>query len=171
MFVLIIMGSIPTLRPLLSLIRKHMLCVSDFALSKQSTPKGSKITTVGSKSSNRFARRGHGDVTIALNEIDNMSKQHAGSSTESMLVESREKTRMTATASQASESPRISTPPSPAVGTPVLTAGNLPSSFQKTGSVRGMSPDHAIQVQRDFTISYGERSVQDDARLELSKRP
>ena len=168
MFVLIIMGSIPTLRPLLSLIRGHMPCLRDYASSKQRNPKDSKITTVGSKSSNRFARRGHGDVTIALNEIDNMSRQQTGSSTDSILVSS-EKTRMTATASQASESHRISPPPSPAVGTPVSMAGDLPSSFQKTGSVRGVSPDHAIQVQRDFTISYGERSVQDDARLEWSK--
>jgi hypothetical protein len=169
-FVLIIMGSIPTLRPLLSLIRGHMPCVSDYASSQQRTPKDSKITTVGSKSSNRFSRRGHGDATIALNDIDNMSRQHAGSSTESILVESREKTKLTATASQASESPRISLPPPPAVGTPVSMAGDSPSSFQKNGSVRVMSPDQAIQAQRDFTISYGERSVQDDTRLEWSKR-
>jgi hypothetical protein len=151
-----------------------MPCISIYASSQQQTPKDSKITTVGSKSSNRFGRRGQGDVTIALNEIDNMSKQHAGSSTESILVGSREKTRMSATTSQASESPKISPPPSPAVhpvGIPVVMAGDLPSSFQKTGSIRDVSPDDAIQVQRDFTISYGERSVQDDARLERSKRP
>jgi hypothetical protein len=151
------MGSIPTLRPLLSLIRGHMPCVSDYASSQQRTPKDSKITTVRSKSSNQFSRRGHGDATIALNDIDNMSRQHAGSSTESILVESREKTKLTL-------------PPPPAVGTPVSMAGDSPSSFQKNGSVRVMSPDQAIQAQRDFTISYGERSVQDDARLEWSKR-
>jgi hypothetical protein len=102
-----------------------------------------------------------------------MSKQHAGSSTESILVGSREKTRMLATTSQASESPKMPPPPSPAVhpvGIPVAIAGDLPSSFQKTGSVPDVSPHDAIQVRRDFTIRYGERSVQDNARLERTKR-
>ncbi|KAF3036400.1 hypothetical protein E8E11_005251 [Didymella keratinophila] len=74
-FVLIMMGSLPTLKPIVSYIRGHMPSVGSYVLSKKQRTGGSKITTVGSKSSNGFRHCGQGDITIALNEIDNISRQ------------------------------------------------------------------------------------------------
>lgn len=174
-FVLIIMGSLPTLKPLLSQIQGHMPSVGSYAFSKKQNTKDSKITTVGSKSLNGFHHRRQGDITIALDEIDNMTRQHAGSSTESILASSKEKgTAATATASQASGSPRNSLLPSlkiQAVDTPASIIRRMSSSLQKERLSRDTSADRAIQVQRDFTIGYDARSEQDTIAFEQSKRP
>ena len=180
------MGSIPTLKPLLSQMQGHMPCIGSYALSKKRSTRVSKITTARSKSSNRFQHRGHGDVTIALDEIDNMTRQQAGSSTESILVTSKEEATVKATTSQASGSPRHSPPPSPRmqpVETPAAAAAaaaasttttitkRLPSPLWKDRPSRDVSADCAIQVQRDFTIGYDEHSKQDTIAFERSKRP
>lgn len=176
-FVLIIMSSLPTLKPLFSLIQGCMPSMGSNTFSKKQRTKGSKITTVGSKSSNGFHHRGQGDITIALNEIDNLSRQQAGSSTELILASSKENTTaQTATASQASGSPRNSLPPSPKIkpcDAPAALIRNLSSSLRKDRLPRDTSAERAIQVQvqRDFVIGYDKHSEQDTIALERSKRP
>jgi hypothetical protein len=175
-FVLIIMGSLPTLKPLLSQIHGHMPSMGSYAFTKkQRTTKGSKINTVGSKSSNGFRHRGQGDITIALDEIDNMTRQQCGSSTESILASSKETgTAVVATTSQVSASPRNSPPPTPrmqARDAPAALIRSVSSSLRKDRPSRDPSADRAIQVQRDFTIGYDKHSEQDMIAFEQSKRP
>lgn len=175
-FVLIIMGSIPTLKPLLSQVHRQIPLLGSLAFSKKHTTKENKLTTVGSKTSNGFRHRGHGDVTIALGEIDNMTRQRHGSSTESILVTKGDKPIRSATASPASVSPRHSPPTSPkmqAVDTPVVIASlrRLSSSLRKDRPSRDSSADRRISVQRDFTLGYDEHSLQDTLAFEQSKRP
>ena len=165
------MGSVPTLKPLLSQIQGQLPSMDRYAFSSknQSTDSG-KITTVGSKSLNGNQRRGHGEVTLALEDIDNMtrvSRQPAGSSTESILATTKDEG--TVTTSQAMDSP----PPSPKmqpVETQTTTISRL-SSCHRDRSPRESSTDRAIRVQQDFQIGYSERSKEDTIAYELSKRP
>lgn len=171
------MGSLPTLKPIVSQIQGRMPSMGSYVLSKRQRTGGSKTTTVGSKSSNGFRHRGQGDITVALNEIDNMSTQQAGSSTGSILASSKKKAMApTTTASQASGSLRNSLPPSPkmkACDSPAALIRTLSSPLRKDGASRDTSVDRAIQVQvqRDFETGYDEHSEQDKVSFEQNKRP
>lgn len=87
------MGSLPTLKPILSQLRNLMPSLSSYVPSKKhssrySTHEENIPTTIGSKSFKGFGHRKAGSVTLALEEIDKMTKRtrhEAGSSTESIL--------------------------------------------------------------------------------------
>ncbi|KAF9698050.1 hypothetical protein EKO04_004423 [Ascochyta lentis] len=96
-FVLNIAGSLPTLRPLYSQIRGHLPSSNASAMSRNnktgSSSRQDAIQTVGSEPSRRAGHKGAGNVTIDLDEIDNMhlnTRHEAGSSTESILPTQRE---------------------------------------------------------------------------------
>lgn len=168
------MGSLPTLKPLLSQISGHMPLMGSYVFFKKQHTRGSKITTIGSKSSNGFRHRGRGHITISLNEIDSMSRQQAGSSTESTLAPSNEKAIVpTGTASQASGSPRNSLPPSStmkACDAPATLIRSFSSSLRKDRPPGETSAERAIQVQRDFVVGYDKHSEQHTIAFEQSKR-
>ncbi|PVI04219.1 hypothetical protein DM02DRAFT_693287 [Periconia macrospinosa] len=97
-FVLIITGSLPTLRPLLSQIRGRLPSSGDTGNSRRylenagglhkpyaQSQSGNLQQMIGSKSSRGGGRSTPGDVTVALNEIDNIITHEAGSSTDSIL--------------------------------------------------------------------------------------
>jgi hypothetical protein len=96
-FVLIIAGSLPTLRPFYSLIRGHLPSkltsawsrkIRTVSRSQNYDSNQEPFHTIGSEPSRRAGPRGAGNITIDLGEMDNMNlntKQDAGSSAESIL--------------------------------------------------------------------------------------
>ncbi|KAF2123877.1 hypothetical protein P153DRAFT_140550 [Dothidotthia symphoricarpi CBS 119687] len=84
------MGSIPTLKPLLSQLHSRLLSMNSYPRSKiyYGTDDTKTTNTIGSKPFKGLKLRRVGSVTIALEEIDNMTsmtRHEAGSSTESIL--------------------------------------------------------------------------------------
>lgn len=147
-FVLIIAGTIPTLKPIWSKIRGKMPSVGSYVGSRKYQNKSSNHPYSGSKSgeiahtgsskaSKGFGRRAPGSVTIALNEIDDITKREAGSSTESILHNDRSGHS--------------------------ATVGTQPSSSMSHGGSKNGSPTHsprghhaqpAIHVEQNFSVSY-----------------
>ncbi|KAF3042717.1 hypothetical protein E8E12_009062 [Didymella heteroderae] len=152
-FVLNIAGSLPTLRPLYSQFCGSLPSSIASALSRKNRTGSSSrqhgfrqetFHTVGSEP--RRGHRGAGNVTVDLDEIDNMNmntKQDAGSSTESILATSIQQV-------QRSNAKRSKAPSVDTAETKV---------------------DFGIQVRQDFLIRYDERSDEDALAFERSKRP
>ncbi|KAF2871669.1 hypothetical protein BDV95DRAFT_594739 [Massariosphaeria phaeospora] len=145
-FVLIIAGTIPTLKPLWSSIRGQTPSAgSDVAGSKHKKrpsdyPYGSSSgrPTKGSKG---YGSRGPGSVTIALNEIDDITQQAAGSSSESILPRHHNDAKDRSVRSERSaDSIKDTSSQYHALSAPTATA---------------QSP--SIRVEKNFSVSYDQR--------------
>lgn len=134
-FVLIIAGTLPTLKPIWSTIRGRMPSSSSYAVGPNKnhyfeSSSGADGASHPSKDSKGFVPRRPGNVTIALNEIDNITQREAGSSSESILPR-QQHVQEVQTASEARAEPteeRLVTP-------------QLPS----------------IRVERKFSVTYDQR--------------
>ena len=148
-FVLITTGSIPTLKPIWSQVRGKISKVGTYVNSKKYENGSSNYPYDGSnsvgiththvsKASKGFGRRQPGTITIALDDIDGMTKAEAGSSTESILRNDKDSHDPTLPNPQPSSSKSHGTPkPEPSPHSP-----------------RGHHPHTAIHVEQDFLVSY-----------------
>ncbi|PSN70583.1 hypothetical protein BS50DRAFT_264402 [Corynespora cassiicola Philippines] len=139
-YVLIIAGTIPTLKPIWSKIQGQIPSVTSYARYKDRSSKypydsstGGADNTVGSKTSKGLGSQGRpGDVTIALNEIDNITRAGTSGSLESILQ-------------------RVQSPTGPSTTT--TSVNEQPPSSQGNPE-RSQNP--TIVVERKFSISYHE---------------
>jgi hypothetical protein len=146
-FVLIITGSIPTLKPVWSKIRGRMPSSDSYPVdSNKKHPSGHDGSSCAggasgpSKNSHGFKTPRPGSITIALREIDDITHREAGSSTESILPR-QPHAKEQDTASERSADPIKDNPPQHhALSTPETTA-----------------PSQSIQVKQDFSVSYDQR--------------
>jgi hypothetical protein len=144
-FVLIIAGSIPTLKPVWSKICGQVSTSNGYIASgsnkKRSSGYNSSSGAGGasqpSKKSQGFKARRPGSVTIALNEIDNITDRDAGSSTESILPRLQH-AKEQHTASEQHASPINNSPPK----------HHHPSTSETT------APSQSIQIKQDFSVSH-----------------
>jgi hypothetical protein len=155
-FVLTIAGSLPTLRPLYTQLQGHLPSSIASTLSRKNHSSSSSRPhrsgqeanyTVGSRRSGRDGPRRAGNVTIDLNEIDNMymnTKRHAVSSIRSNLPANSQQT-------EALKRERVSK---------ILQSAN-------TVETNG---DYIIQVRHEFSIGYDNRSKQNVSAFEQSRQ-
>lgn len=144
MFVLIITGSLPTLKPLWSRIRGKLLSGNNYVggsndneyfNSSHPYANSSSGDASGSKTLKGFASRRPGSVTIALNEIDNLTRRDTGSSAESILPND---TDMQGKSEQLSTTASFKSSPPPSL------------KFQVSNPHRG--------IQRNISISYADKT-------------
>lgn len=165
-FVLIITGTIPTLKPLWSRLRGKIPSLGSYVGSKPSggrssnhpygnSSSGEAIRTNTSKGLKGFGSRNRpGSVTIALNEIDDLTRREAGSSSESILPKDQQarhtEGELQAQHSSASgiskDSSKGSTRDSPTLGPRPDPKVIAPSGHR--------IPE--IRVERNFSVSYDE---------------